>query len=421
MIRKTILIVISFGVMVLLYGCSQGPNKKVSQDKVERNYNLFEDSIELNDDIHGKENDVAIQTDETTDITDEDGQTDVISDWPYELTFHGLGVALERPLSGNMDANFKRNIISESNLICPDEERNCIYYINYGGDSYIYQWKENNATLLVRRVAAFLQLWQGKLYYVDFDKSRYHGDIKTFDDSIHSGDIYSYDIETGIETLILKSSARNIHVFEDGIYFNEVNVTQNNDDDTNTYTMTYKLFRFDNNKVEDSIYPRDHDFKDFVIVNDYDSKSVTLYNKNTGASDVLAQSDFFYRYRVYDDYFCLRYDGRIYMLNLRTGERKNYDINYLSPTNTGVSIQDFILYQNKLYATLNISGRIAIIDLNTDKVNVVYTRGNVMDNYQFLYIGNGSLYTLTNLFSDKPKVEAIVLEDGFFSLNNMQQ
>jgi len=324
-------------------------------------------------------NDVQDTNITNTDTMNMSSSEQVGKEWPYTLDFNGVGEELIPTAKGNIYANFKGSL-EESYIICPDEKRGCIYYINYEKDDYIYQWKDGVSTLLVGMKARCLQLWNNELYFVA---------DKTDDDILMPahGPIYCYNLDSSECRLVLDTNASKIFIDSDGIFYEDFNPEDS--------TSITKRLEFNADVPYKEKYFTCFSYDNYIIYDEFDDmfEGFYIHNKKTGEKTFLAPMEYFGKLCVYDNYLTFRKSTYIYILDLITGEKKIYDLNdYDGLTDRIEFITDYIIVDNILYATVNISGGIFTIDLKTEEITYIKSK-NSAELYYILYAGDGKLYT----------------------------
>ena len=102
--------------------------------------------------------------------------------------------------------------------MCIDSDNGGVYYVNWGGDKYLYYWKDGKNKLILDKWVSQIAYKAGKIYclYDDYDKSG-----KTYDPLSYpyEGVIMEVDVKTGKYKKLTKKMALNLAVAKDGIYY----------------------------------------------------------------------------------------------------------------------------------------------------------------------------------------------------------
>lgn len=299
-------------------------------------------------------------------------------DWPYALYFSGIGEELIPTTKGNIQANYKK-LTRESYLICPDEQRDCVYFINYNKDNYIYQLKDGVISLLVDKKTAYLQLWNNELYFIH--------NISDGDDIY--GNICCYNFDSKECRVYIDIIATKLFIDSDGILFGDYNP------ETNSFYAKRLEFGSDTPRYEDYIIC--FSFENYAIHNDEMYEAVYIYNKKTGDKAFVAPIEYYDKINVFDKYMSFTKGSCVYFLDLISGEKRIYDFNDCKDIGDPIhSIINYIIVDNILYATVNLSG---LISLNLETEAIAYIKSNnILESYDILYAGNGKLfgYSLMN-------------------------
>lgn len=143
---------------------------------------------------------------ENSDVTPEDSQTNKLILSDVFCDFSGVG---------DCDIKPQKTLITnqKSNIICSDGS-GTVYYVNYGEyeDNYIYSYKDGSSTLLVDRIANFINYYDEKLYFLVDDKAPEAWPWSW------GGELYCYDLKTKETTRILDMSVYNLLV-KDGVFY----------------------------------------------------------------------------------------------------------------------------------------------------------------------------------------------------------
>lgn len=181
-------IVFALVISTLFCACSQSQNASEAEKPV---YNT----------------DVSKQASQENDeVTPEDSKTNklILSDVFCE--FSGVGDCVIKP---------QKTLLTnqKSNIICSDGS-GTVYYVNYGTyeDNYIYSYKDGSSTLLVDKIANFINYYDEKLYFLVDDKAPEALPWSW------GGELYCYDLKTKETSRILEMSVYNLLV-KDGVFY----------------------------------------------------------------------------------------------------------------------------------------------------------------------------------------------------------
>lgn len=116
---------------------------------------------------------------------------------------------------GDCDIKPQKTLITnqKSDIVCRDDS-GTVYYVNYGEyeDNYIYSYKDGSSTLLVDKIANFINYYDEKLYFLVDDKAPEAWPWSW------GGILYCYDLKTKETTRILDMSVYNLLV-QDGVFY----------------------------------------------------------------------------------------------------------------------------------------------------------------------------------------------------------
>lgn len=117
-------------------------------------------------------------------------ETEDLSD-TEEVTFHGIDSKEEMPLFEIQNVN-NRYAFGE-NYFCHDPETGISYYINYGGDNYLYSLNGNKKTLVLDKFVSCINVRDNVLYFIYTEDTEQYS---PFIQLSYTGGLYSYDLET---------------------------------------------------------------------------------------------------------------------------------------------------------------------------------------------------------------------------------
>lgn len=121
------------------------------------------------------------------------------------VNFNGLGMREETPDFGNLPMNLKQMRVN--GLVCPAGDKT--YYVNCGGDNYLYELTDNGGELVLKQVVSSLNLWDGALFFVLHEDRDIRG----------MGKICRYDLKSQTMETVLDVDALYCCVNQDGIYY----------------------------------------------------------------------------------------------------------------------------------------------------------------------------------------------------------
>lgn len=292
--------------------------------------------------------------------------------WPYHLEFDGISPTGTNK-AGNLSLNYKMDYESLSNFICPDEDNELLYYVNYGLDNYIYKLKGGICSLVLEKEAYFLNLWDNKLYFLCKNENQY-------------GDIYCYDLDTNKLQLIKNSNAHILIVDSLGIYYEDI---------VDLSTGEVAFYRLDfNHEISKTLYhPYLQSYYQYQLIADGEKNGVYLVDSKTQEEHFIAPIHYYdYGIKIYDNNFIFNKDGVFYLLNLLTGDKTT--IRWMKKEkNEVIPAVDYILMDNIIYLHNHIT-----IDLASGLVTPYYVR----------YIDYKDAFNTRCLYTDGNKVYAIV-------------
>ena len=381
--KKSLLIPIIIVIAITCISCDK------KEDIIEEpNYNIYKD-IESNNSDKGLNPDIDYH---------EKDETVMSREWPYQLDYKGTGTDMIPLPFGNLDVNRKPNLQLYSYLVCPDKINDCIYYINYGKDNYIYQLKDGVSSLLITKETLYLQLWENELYFVENANTKEN----------KYGEIYSYNLDTNELKLILDENAGALYVDAKGIFYLNYNL----DDDPNVFNISGHRLDYGSTTSYKTDYFVYFPFEKYEIYN-YKSEDVSIYNKETGERTFLAPIDYRNKLRVFGEYLTFSEKTCIYVLNLKTGEKAIYDINDCASLPTSVDyINDYIILEENIYLTSNVSNYIIIIELDTGKISSKMTNQGL--SFDYLYACDKRLFSLVSEIDadDQKRLIELYLKDN---------
>lgn len=385
--------ILLIGIIFTVCGCSENSE---NADKI--TYELFDNNHQ-----HETENSEEVDHEELDAI---EGENAV---WPYDLEFGKVENQFIPYTPGNSQQNQKGLSVEYAETICEDTDSHSFFYINYADHQYIYQYSDGVSQLIVDKPALSLQVWKGKLYFVNF----------IAEDG--GGNIYAYDLASKELEVIIDANAKYFNIYEDGIFYFDMTAQYFEEYQQMGYVMKSFFYNIETRETNKCDYPYLYRYTDFDIVADYQTSSIYLKQNETNEQIYLAPFDYAPNYRVYDNYFTLSEHNILYVLNMYEGEKKIYDINDASGLiSTDNTVSDYLIYKDKLYVSFNCSNRLIVIDLLTDSMKC-YTVSPVANTFfDHLYMANGKLYALCDLINN-PKIMQINIDDGIPTYENTIQ
>jgi hypothetical protein len=291
--------------------------------------------------------------------------------------FYGIESEAQTPVYGNLSINIKPG--SFSCLVCPDPERNVVYYTNFRKDNYIYELKDGVSTLLLAQETEFIQLFKGELYFLG-----YNGKV----DGLHNN-IYKYNFTTKQVETVIEAEVTWMHINEIGIYFNSLNGEKNE---------FYKL-SFGSTEPELTQWEYFLQYKDYFIVleknyNDHTAK-IKLIQETSGES-ILEIPNVRGNMSIYKDFLCyIGYAGGsedriLNVINLKTGEQKVFEPNISSQV-IKLNLLDYTIINDKIFCTVN-SKFIVECNINDGSLIIKHVKTDALSEYVNIYTDGSKLF-----------------------------
>ena len=218
-----------------------------------------------------------------------------------------------------------------------------------------------------------MQLWNNELYFIN----------NISDDELIYGYICCYNFNSKECRVIMDTTATKLFIDHDGIIFGDYNP------ETKSYYAKRLEFGTDTPRYEEYIIC--FSFENYAIHNDEMYEAVYIYNKKTGDKAFIAPIEYFDKINIFEKYMTFTKGSCIYLLDLISGEKKIYDLNYNKNFTEPIQyVINYIIVDNILYATVNISG-LVILNLETEAMTFIKSN-NYLEPYDVLYAGNGKLF-----------------------------
>lgn len=304
----------------------------------------------------------------------------------YLSDFKGIKSDYKTPSCGNLSINFKNE--SKLCLVCPDTENGITYYVNYGKDNYIYQLKDKKNTLLVKKKANYLQIWNNELYFLQ-DSS----EVDNTDSFCYPQNIYKYNLDTGELSLVLDVSANWLYVNAEGIFYTEVKINEEN----LTELITGYHLAFDSDTPEKTGYTNFIPYKEYKLI--YGSSGeLVLHNTLTNQTYQMT-SDYITNNQasISDNNFYYIHRGKLCSLNLNTSKKVDYDVLHLGDRVKDIPvISSYCELNGTMYVTVW-GSTLYMIDINRGTISEMNVNGyGLLD----LYTNGDKLFALAKYIPD---------------------
>ncbi len=387
--RKRQRLVFVFILVILLCGCN---SKNEVNEEV--NYSFFtgtknsgdvqDDNQEdvLGDSQKDEDNDLSVSREHEDKINKlNEAALSELTNLSESMDFNGTEGEFIIAPAGNSFENSK-GFSKFSDLVCHDEKNECIYYINYGKDDYIYESKDNNTTLLIEEKARCVQLWEDKIYFVNAT-----GIFMT-------GDAYCYDLETKQLTKVIEGEIGDLYIDEDGIIFSEYEINEEEK------SSTYHMMKLNHNSKTPLACDTNNIYKyeDFVLQFNQTTEWIELVNRETSDVRPVFSYEYLTDYRVYGSYVIIKRADIFLVINLSTGKKMIYDITQCNLPSDSFQVKDYIVIDHTLYVAPSISDYMVTVDIDSGAMNCIQNTEQTSDSMDALYVAGDKIYAYLNMY-----------------------
>lgn len=283
--------------------------------------------------------------------------------------------------------------------ICYDSINECLYYVQYKGDSCIYKWKNGVSELFLDMKASDLTVWDHYLYFVNA-ASMY---------DIEGGSVMQYDLNSQELKCIYEGNAYNFYVDRNGICFAINDVVQ----DGKMYTKNVRI-EHDTQEITEDNESRRFQYEEIKLALDRNRREVVFTNEITGQEKILPIREYYDEYRIQDNYLTIRENVFLFILNLQTGEEIIIDARDCDiPYSETIRVNDYMICGDILYIATSHSGAILRVDLTSGDKCEVYSKLYDAGIYE-LYVGGDRLYCYYETDNKYVHFAEIVFEENKF-------
>lgn len=333
--KKLYLFIICILSLLLITACNKNTKtqdnftyRKVIEDETSYNHNGEESSIS-----------------EPSIVEDE-----ILKAWPKALrNFKGISSDYDTPTESTFGINTKIcNMDMPLQIVCPNPSSDEIYYVNYGKDNYIYCLQGDTSTLLVKKEANFLSLWNDELYFMS--------DLENRENTIDKyTSIYKYNLKSGDIKLVTKTNSNWMNVNAEGIIYTQ---SEEEEYEGKSYTTAY-VYQLDFNGNTSKRYEHLEylTYKNYKLFNNY--SGLSLLNIDTMEEFIIMPqfSEYSSKASIQGDILYFMDKDKLFSLNLNSGEKIIYDTNNyvtpLIPLKPPFMISSYTVLNNEVFVAIN--------------------------------------------------------------------